>query len=453
MFRTHITAAAALVLGFASAHPANAQPSPAAKRDDPVALIAEADRMAAKDLWPGFEPRAIPVAVFDGERTFLFRHPSPPTGFTPLLGAPGVLVMQGRAEEVTANSSATIGGVRTATLMPPSTTTTLRNRAGILIHEKFHVFQREHHKAWSANEAELFTYPFSDTAQIALQREELEALHRALLATRARGACWAKIAMDSRTRRLAMLPQGAAQYERRTELNEGLATYVEKRAVGVTDRDLLSETRFAPEMVRSRAYQSGVAIARLLDRYSPTWRSMLESNDSTALDVLLANSLSTMPRGSCSFSASERAKFKAQSAADVAALVTRRHDARREFIAKEGWSLSIVAAASPLFPQGFDPLNVQVVTPGEVLHTRFVKLGNDAGSIQVLGRASLTDAAGAHPLFNGVKQLTVTGLSTAPDVNVRGDTVTVSADGISGEFRRATVQRDNRRVTVTLSRQ
>jgi hypothetical protein len=201
-----------------------------------------------------------------------------------------------------------------------------------------------------------------------------------------------------------------------------------------------------------RAYQSGVAIGRLLDRYDPDWRSTLETKDSTALDVLLANALSSTPRGSCGFPASESAKFKAESAADVAALVTRRQDARREFIGNEGWSLLIVSAESPLFPQGFDPLNVQVVTPGEVLHTRFVKLGNDAGSIQVLGRASLTEGAGGHPLFNGVKQLTVTGLSMAPDVSVRADTVTIKADGIVGEFRGAAVQRDDRRVTVTLSR-
>lgn len=448
-----VAAVAALALAFAVPLPAHAQPSPTANHDGPLALIAEADRMASRNLWPGFDPRTIPVAVFDGERTFLFRHPSAPPGFALLPGSPGVLVMQGRAEEVTANSSATIGGVRTATLMPPSAGTSLRNRAGVLIHEAFHVFQREHHKAWSANEAELFTYPFSDTAQVAMQHEELEALKRGLVAKRGAGACWAKIAMGVRARRLALLSNGAAQFERMTELNEGLATYVEKRAVGVADRNLLSETRFAPDMVRARAYQSGVAIARLLDRYSPSWRSTLESNDSTSPDVLLANALSSTSRGSCGFSASERAKFRAESAADVAALVTRRQEARREFIGKEGWSLSIISSASPLFPQGFDPLNVQVVTPGEVLHTRFVKLGNDAGSIQVLGRVSLTEAAGAHPLFNGVKRLTVTGLSTAPDVSVRGDTVRINADGISGELRRATVQREDRRVTVTLSRQ
>ena len=416
-----------------------------------AALIALADQMAAKDLWPGFDPRTIPVAVFDGQRTYLFRHPSPPPGFAPLRDAPGIVVMQGRAEEVTANSSATIGGVRTATLMPPSPGTSPRNRAGILIHEKFHVFQREHHKSWSANEAELFTYPFSDTAQVTMQRGELEALHRALLASRGKGACWAKIAMDARARRMAVLPNGAAQFERMTELNEGLATYVEKRAVGVADRNLLTATRFAPDMVRLRAYQSGVAIARLLDRYDPSWRSTLESNDSTVLDVLLSNALSSTPRGSCGFSAPESAKFTAESAADVAALVTRRQDARREFIGREGWTLLIVSAESPLFPQGFDPLNVQVVAPGEVLHSRFVKLGNAAGSIQVLGRASLSEASGAHPLFNGVKRLTVTGLSSAPDVSVRGDTVTIKADGISGEFRGAAIQRENQRVIVTVS--
>jgi hypothetical protein len=344
-----------------------------------------------------------------------------------------------------------IAGVRTATLMPPSAGTSLRNRAGVLLHEKFHVFQREHHKGWSANEAELFTYPFSDTAQITMQREELDALQRALVASRGKGACWAKIAMDVRARRLAALPEGAAQFERMTELNEGLATYVEKRAVGVPDRKLLTETRFAPDLVRLRAYQSGVAIARLLDRYSPIWRSTLESNDSTALDVLLASALSSTPGGSCGFSPMERARLHAESAADVAALVVRREQARREFVGKEGWSLSIVSAESPLFPQGFDPLNVQVVTPGEVLHSRFVKLGNAVGSIQVLGRASLTEASGAHPLFNGVKSLSVTGLSSAPDVSVRGDTVTIKADGVSGEFRGAVIQRENQRVIVTVS--
>jgi hypothetical protein len=450
MFRIHI-AAAALVFGFASAQSAGAQPSTTSPHDDAISLIALADRLSAQDLWPGFNPKTIPVAVFDGERTFLFGHPSPPAGFEPLGGNRAVLVMQGRTEQVTANSSALIGGVQTATLMPPSAGASLRNRAGVLLHEKFHVFQREHHKGWSANEAELFAYPFSDTAQITMQREELEAVQRALLANRAKGSCWAKIAMDVRARRLAMLPNGAAQFERMTELNEGLATYVEKRAVGIPDRSLVTETRFAPDLVRFRAYQSGVGIARLLDRYSPRWRSTLESNDSTALDVLLATALSSTPRGSCDFSPAERARFHAESGADVAALVTRRETARREFVGREGWSLSIVSAESPLFPQGFDPLNVQVVTPAEVLHSRFVKLGNAAGSIQVLGRASLTEASGAHPLFNGVKRLTVTGLSSAPDVSVRADTVTIKADGISGEFRGGAVQRENQRVTVTLS--
>jgi hypothetical protein len=40
----------------------------------------------------------------------------------------------------------------------------------------------------------------------------------------------------------------------------------------------------------------------------------------------------------------------------------------------------------------------------------------------------------------------------APEVSVRGDTVAIKADGISGEFRGATVQREDRRVIVTMSK-
>jgi hypothetical protein len=54
-------------------------------------------------------------------------------------------------------------------------------------------------------------------------------------------------------------------------------------------------------------------------------------------------------------------------------------------------------------------------------------------------------------LFSGVKRLIVTGLSSEPDVSVRGDTVAIKADGISGEFRGGAVQRENQRVTVTVS--
>ncbi|HEV2121173.1 MAG TPA: hypothetical protein VGW38_00165, partial [Chloroflexota bacterium] len=169
----------ALFAGCRSA-PVPATPAPEGTPGDAYAVVIEADRLAARDLWPGFDPRAIPVAIYDGERTLLFRHPAPPAGFRPVSGRDGVWAYPGRYSSVTANSSAEIGGVSTATLMPATGAGSLLRQAGILIHEAFHVYQREHHPAWQANEAELFTYPVDDAELLTLRRMEAEALRRAL---------------------------------------------------------------------------------------------------------------------------------------------------------------------------------------------------------------------------------------------------------------------------------
>lgn len=421
--------------------------------DNPHALVALADRMSGRSLWPNFHPARIPVAIFDGQRTFLFRHPSPPTGFNEVPGSPGTFTMPGRAEGVTANSSALIGGVQTATLVPGPVRSTLRDRAGTLIHEAFHVFARAHHKRWTANEAELFTYPFTDTAQFAMQRGELEALQRALRSGREKGRCWARVAMQIREQRLSVQSPGAAEFERKTELNEGLPTYVEKSAVGVSDTNLVTRTRYGPGSVRQRAYQSGLAIARLLDRYSPRWTHILEAADTAYLDVLLSKAL--VPTGAakpqCGFKESEQALFRADAAKDVGNIVRQHADARKAFLARGGWSLVILAARSPLFPQGFDPLNVAVVAPGEVLHSRYVKLGNESGSIQVLDQSALTESAGSHPLFNGVKRVTITGLPAEPALSDDAGVLSVKSGGIALEFRGALVERRGNTLVVTLA--
>jgi hypothetical protein len=261
---------------------------------DPFAVVAEMDRLAERDLWPRFDPRAIPVAIYDGERTVLFRHPTPPDGFQPLSAHHGVWIFPGRYPSVTANSSAEIGGVTTATLMPATGTVSLRDRAGLLIHEAFHVYQREHYPTWLANEAELFTYPVDDPELLALRRMEAEALRRALLADRQeQAACWARAALNFRGERFARMPPGGAAYERGNEWNEGLAHYVESHAVELPDSVILPEAEFAPEALRQRGYATGTAIGRMLDRFSPAFRTLLAQDDSIPLDVLLAEALRT----------------------------------------------------------------------------------------------------------------------------------------------------------------
>lgn len=439
-----------LALGPASCR---STPAPGLMTVVPEAVMAEADLLAARDLWPGFDPRTVPVAIYDGKITLLVRHPSPPEGFQPLSGRDGVYAYTGRHPSVTANSSVDLGGVRTATLILPAVAGSLRARAGTLIHEAFHVFQRQHHPAWSANEVELFTYPVDDPELLALRRAETEALRRALAFGAAnRAACWGRTALDLRRQRLGALPPGSAAYERQTELNEGLATYVERRATGEPDSTVLRTEEFAPEAVRQRAYRSGVALARLLDRFAPPWRRALEQSDSTPLDVLLFSALATPAdeAPACAFGAAERDSIQAAAALDIRTLRARRAESKRAFLEQPGWRLVVAAGGAPLFPQGFDPLNVQTVAAGEVLHTRFLKLGNDNGAIEVLGRTVLTEAAGAHPLFTGVRALTVTGLASAPGIREANGMVTIAADGVTAELRGATVERSGQTVTVRL---
>lgn len=78
----------------------------------------------------------------------------------------------------------------------------------------------------------------------------------------------------------------------------------------------------------------------------------------------------------------------------------------------------IDATGNTLFPEGFDPLKVRLVSARNVLHTRFVTLANTQGRIEVMGRGALTESAGAHPMFSGARLLTIAGLGAEPVVRV-----------------------------------
>ena len=73
---------------------------------------------------PGFDPLAVPLAVYDGSTSWLFRHPKPPAGFTRRANLiPLAWTFTGRFPAVTATSSADIGGVR---YLPPANAERMR---------------------------------------------------------------------------------------------------------------------------------------------------------------------------------------------------------------------------------------------------------------------------------------------------------------------------------------
>ncbi len=419
----------------------------------PADIVAEFDRLAAQPLWPGFDPRNTPIAIYDGERTWLFRHPGPPEGFTRDANHEGAWTCAGQHPAVRANTSAELGGVTTATfILDPAAHRTLTQSAGIVLHESFHVFQRKNHPKWSPNEAELFVYPVDDGPLLQLRRLETEALRRALQATnQPEAAGWAKLALALRTERFAKLPASSADYERGTELNEGLAAYVEGLATGSAANFPADE--FPAEAVRLRSYTSGRALGKLLDRFDTGWKAKLEAGTANSLDALLAAALAGVEAPPQDFSSAERQTALQRAAADASALHARKAELRKNFFAQPGWTVVILAdGPEPLWPQGFDPLNVQRLSATEVLHTRFLKLGNAAATIEVLNRQSLTEAAGAHPLFNGARRLTVTGLPAEPLVNVpdSGEKVVIQGEGFEAQVQDAVVDTRERTVTVTL---
>lgn len=418
------------------------------------AVAAEVGRIRGSSLWPGFDPAGVPLAFFDGERTYLFRHPSPPPEFRPLPARPQALIFSGQHPLVRANTSAVIGGVPVATLLSsPGDTRGVRELASIAVHEMFHVFQAARHPKWGGNEVDLFTYPIDDVSQLQLSRLETEALRRALAAKKdTESACWAAAAVELRERRFASLGEAGAVYERGTELKEGLAQLVESRARGaVPPAPIFPREDFAAGEVRSRSYAVGHAFGALLDRFAPGWERRLESSAAgRTLDSLLGEAVAARKRSGCSFSRAELDQSLANARRSIELAKLTREAVRKDFFSRAGWKVVVVSGAEPFFPQNFDPLNVERLAAGEVLHTRWIKLGNSAGAVEVLDRRALTESAGKHPLFDGVKSLTVTGVEVEPEARESPDGVSVRAPGLTADFRGATLTRGDRTIVVTL---
>ncbi len=382
----------------------------------PEAIVARADLVPSP--WPGFEPRTIPVAMDDGTHTVLLGHPHPPV----------------EVPRLHANTAVTIDGVETAGVLLHGRGS-LASLAALVTHERFHVFERAHHPDWAGNEADLFVWPTEDAKVAALAELEL------LVLGRAPSACNARAALGLRAARHALLTPALVAYERSSELNEGLARHVERAAAAPP-----APRHFGPDQPRDRFYVSGDLLAVMLDALAPGWPAKLEQK-TVSLDELLAAAVGEGPR--CDPDPATRQAVEAQAAREAAAVAEDHAQAARAFAAQPGTSVTI-ASPEPLWPQGFDPLNVTRVAALQVLHRRYLKLGNELGTVE-LERAALTTAVGPHPLMNGVRELTVTGLAAAPTVRAAAGWVDLEAEGLHAHLRGEVTQRGSTLV-VTLRR-
>lgn len=354
--------------------------------------------------WPGFDPAAVPVAVFDGERTVLTGHPDPPPEFVhESAGTTDRWVYPGLHPGVRANAVEQIGGVDTATVYGVHS-----NAYGVhgnayhahsepldsaIAHESFHVFQRRRHPKWPANEVHAFAYPVDDPELLRLRRMEATALRRAVVD---QSPGWTVTALRLRAERFARLPEFAVRYERTVERHEGTARYIEGRRQSL---DGLKPT-LAADDVRRAFYDSGEALALLLDGFVPNWKDRLEDDDEQYLDDLLG-SVEAVPE---EFTDAEWERFQADAVRAVDQLRERRAALRTEFFTSAGRT-RLTATDDGFRCTGFDPMNVRHLGGGEVLHTRWLKLSGSGFDLELLDAQALTEGPPDNPVFGGIRRV------------------------------------------------
>lgn len=149
-------------------------------------------------LFLGFSPQDVPILVSDGLTTFAIGAVAP-TGFDPVPGRPGISKLATRHSSVVANSIVRVDGHVYASILFDSNDPPNPVRLSVLaVHEMFHAYQAEALPLWGANEAELFTYPFTDVANEAGKQLEQLALE-ATAAEPERSAAWLRTFLDDRS--------------------------------------------------------------------------------------------------------------------------------------------------------------------------------------------------------------------------------------------------------------
>ena len=458
--------ALAISLATGLVQPHIAQATESSEIVDPFAVIEALDQFAQQQLWPGFDPRLHPIAIYDGEKTLLLRHPNPPEGFTPLVGQERTWALEGRHQAMRWNSTASIGGELTATLMltiEPGRAVELE--ASYLLHEVFHLYSKPGHPSWRPDEMARYSYPVDSEENFYLLILEEEALARAVEADRPEAAAnWAATALAVRERRIEQLDPEHLAYEIALEMQEGTAVYMARLAVNdVRDIARLREG-VAPEKIRWRFYDTGAALAALLDPFDPRWKNRLEAAPETTLAGLLGTALTERRIGVAGFTSDELNTLRQRAESGIAELAAKRRQLRDDLASRAIRVVVISGIGSdPLQvrPGAFDPLALEVLDRGEILHYGRMTLVTSAGHVVyknpsyerrvVAGVLALTTPVGdRHPLLDGFSRIIITGFTERPRVQHREGEVLIEAEGLEVRFRGAELGVSEKEIIVRL---
>lgn len=416
-------------------------------------IIAEIKSISQQSLWPGFNPLNYPIAIHDGEKTYLFNHPNPPKEFVPIEGLDKTYECVGQFETIPGNTVINVSGIHTAAiLLETMKDMSKREIAAVAIHEIFHVFQLGAYPDWwKVNELEFFTYPFENIEILSLRKLETEAFRRALQSEDKTDVVrWSKTALGIRRERFDKMKEGSIQYECGIELLEGTAHYIQYQVAGKHLHTNIKEEGYLPEDVRLRSYAIGNALCLLLDRLQSSWKEGIAKGEQTILHELLENELIAMEEEPYEFSKQEKEDIFKKVQVEVGELISEKKRIKNEFLSQPGWRIIVSTESEPLWPKGFDPLNLKLISDSAILHKRWLKLCNTQGCIEIINHKSITEPMGDHPLFQGVKKVTVAGLDKEPAIEKVDNKLSLKMEGISVEFEDAEMQRNGNSLIITL---
>ncbi len=391
-------------------------------------------RLAGLIEWPGFDPSAIPALLYDGVNSYLVNHPAPPDNFVKHDKMAGIYFFPGRHELVRANTAVEIAGIHTACLDADlAKNGDATELAAILLHEKFHCFQLADPAHWGegANEFAVFEYPLENPDLLKLACLEMQALFKAYESrSPADMPRWLKLALDLRAEKYKAMPASCVAFERETELMEGTAFYIQAKASGSNPRTNLPDRIYQPNSIRIRAYLTGSLLCNLLDRIDADWKKKLNPKEGIYPDTIAQKSLPEHIRP-CHFDPGFAEKEKTRAEKAVSAYRDGKLALIGAFLKKPGYKIILDCGSRPLWPAGFDPMNMEKISQNELLHKRWVKLSGDRAEMEILGMEALTEGVKDHPLFNGVKKVTVTGLANKPEINRENQQIRIKSSTIS----------------------
>jgi hypothetical protein len=430
---------------------------------DPFEVIAAVDRANQLELWPGFDVTAYPVAIFDGQRTLLLRHPSPPEDFHPLEDHDGVFEYAGKHSAMRWNSNADIGGIRTATLLltiEPGRP--VEYEAHILYHEIFHLYSKPLHPTWRPNEMWRYSYPMGDIDNYRQLLLEEEALARAVESeTDEETAAWAAAALAIRSDRQTKLSEEHLNYETALELQEGTAVYMGRSTIEIaTDTERLREDR-GPEGIRWRCYETGAAVAVVLDRLLPAWKVELDAKPDTTFTEMLTTAVNAAGAPAASLSDDELAEVSARAESAITRLAAERAQLYEDFNQRGKKIIVRLADESEQLEFGrFDPMAVEILEGGEALQAHLLTSSHPRGEIKLSnphfvrrsldGVLALTTPAGDHPFLQGYRQIAVSGFQGEPMVEQSGAAISIEAEGLSLAFDGAVIQSSDEALIITV---